>query len=392
MIRGKDYLFTKERLILVISVRAPVGPVNIASEKSVIGRGLSALRVKDDNDFLYLYYFLKSNQNLINRFSTGSTFKAITQKDIKRIPIKIPESPIDQKRIAKVLSDCEALIQKRKASIALLDELVKSTFLEMFGDPASNKYDYPTQTLKEISTRFSDGPFGSNLKTEHYADEGIQVIRLQNIGINQLVEKDRKFVSQDYFQKVLTKYSCYPGDVIIATMGEPNVRSCVIPDHLEIAINKADCVLCRVNSEVATAEYISNLINQEGFLFLAKSHIHGQTRARISSGQLSRMSVPIPPMEDQAKFTKVVQRLEKIKTQFHYSLQELENLYGSLSQRAFNGELDLSGVELDEVTQKVPNIEITGNHNQITFGKENAQQINISGKDLSGFSEDEGFY
>src|SRR5690554_3660724 len=123
---------------ILMSVRAPVGPVNIATEKCVIGRGLSAISAKDGHYSLYIYFYLKTHQNLIQKYSSGSTFKAITQKEIKRIPITIPDSFEDQKRIAKILSECEALIQKRKDSIELLDEFLKSVFLEMFGDPRSN--------------------------------------------------------------------------------------------------------------------------------------------------------------------------------------------------------------------------------------------------------------
>jgi len=245
----------------------------------------------------------------------------------------------DQIQIANILSKAETLIEQRKQSIALLDELLKSSFLEMFGNPSSNKNNWVTLTLKQLSLRFSDGPFGSNLKTEHYSDVGVQVVRLQNIGINEFVEKDISYVKLEHYQTILKKYSCYSGDIVIATMGEPNIRACIVPKHINVAVNKADCVLFRVNPELTNSYFISHLLNQKGFLFLATSFIHGQTRARISSGQLAKISIPVPPLKLQTQFAQLVEKTEALKEQYKNSLQELENLYGSLSQQAFKGEL-----------------------------------------------------
>lgn len=289
----------------------------------------------------YIFHFLPSALNEIHKNTNYTTVKHLSVKTINDINIPFP--PLrDQLHISNILSKAEKLISQRKQSITLLDEFLRSTFLELFGDPCFNKKRWNKQTLRELSLRFSDGPFGSNLKTEHYSDSGIQVIRLQNIGINRFIEKDVSYVSEPHYENVLKKYSCFPNDVVIATMGSPNVRACIVPKHVKLAINKADCVLFRVNPQLTNQYYISHLINQEGFLSLATSFIHGQTRARISSGQLALISIPVPPIELQTQFAQIVEKVEALKVQYQNSLQELENLYGSLSQRAFRGELTLN--------------------------------------------------
>jgi type I restriction enzyme S subunit len=326
---------------ILISMRAPVGPVNINVVKSCIGRGLSAIRVKSNTNRDYIYYWLKQNQRKIAEKETGTTFKAITQKKLAEITIPFPDYKT-QSKIARVLFKIEFQITQRIESLRLLDEYLTSIFLEMFGDPGLNKQKWNKATLKELALRFSDGPFGSNLKTEHYSNKGIQVIRLQNIGVNQFLEKDISFVKTEHYENVLKKFRCHPGDVIIATMGSPNIRACIVPQHVKIAINKADCVLLRVNPESVNQFYISHLINQKGFLSLTGSFIHGQTRARIASGQLAKILIPIPPIELQNHFAQIVERTESLKEQYKISLQELENLYGSLSQKAFRGELKIN--------------------------------------------------
>jgi type I restriction enzyme S subunit len=307
-----------------------------------VGSTMVKLKVKNKKQFspFFIYRFLQTKAEYLKRKATGATIMHINRKSLEQL--EIPDLEIDdQLHIANLLSKAENLIAQRKESIRLLDEFLKSTFLEMFGDPASNKHEWETLTIRELSLRFSDGPFGSNLKTEHYSDSGIQVIRLQNIGINEFVEKDITYVNTNHYENVLKKYSCYPNDVVIATMGEPNIRACIVPKHVNVAVNKADCVLFRVNPKLSNPYYISHLLNLEGFLFLATSFIHGQTRARISSGQIAKISIPVPPLELQTQFAQIVEKTEALKTQYQQSLQELENLYGSLSQKAFMGELEI---------------------------------------------------
>ena len=208
---------------------------------------------KANLDFLRCYLNLTN----LNKYIKGATRGKLNKGVLENILIPLP-SLSDQIQIANILSKAETLIEQRKQSIALLDEFLKSTFLEMFGDPASNKNKWKTLTLKELSLRFSDGPFGSNLKTEHYSDNGVQVIRLQNIGINEFVEKDISYVKESHYEAVLKKYSCYPGDIVIATMGAPNIRACIVPKHIKVAVNKADCVLFRVNNKLTNSFLISH--------------------------------------------------------------------------------------------------------------------------------------
>ncbi|MBF0405866.1 MAG: restriction endonuclease subunit S [Candidatus Riflebacteria bacterium] len=136
---------------ILMSVRAPVGPVNICKEKSIIGRGLFSIRSRKTLYFLYLFYYLKAHERQISNFGSGSTFKAITQKDFRRISISIPGNFGDQIRIAKVLERVEGLIGRRKESLRLLDEFLKSTFLEMFGDPIRNDKGWEKSFISDVS-------------------------------------------------------------------------------------------------------------------------------------------------------------------------------------------------------------------------------------------------
>ena len=291
----------------------------------------------------YLKYFLQTDlfKEQLTKLITGSAQLNFGPSHIRKIQIPLPDLPTQQK-IATILDKADELRQYNQQLIEKYDALTQSLFLDMFGDIVNNSKGWDKKTLKEISIRFSDGPFGSNLKTEHYSENGIQVIRLQNIGTNKFNNNgnDKSFVNETHYNNVLKKYSCFPGDIVIATMGNPNIRACVIPDSIEVAVNKADCVMLRANPKTANQIYIACLINLEAFLNLAISFIHGQTRSRISSGQLGSISVPIPPIDLQNQFAERVQLIETQKQQAQEALTKSEALFQGLLQQAFKGELN----------------------------------------------------
>src|SRR5215475_12026903 len=86
--------------------------------------------------------------------------------------------------------------------------------------------------------------FGSNLKTSHYRERGVRVIRLQNIGVGKFLDEDKAYISEEHFA-ALPRHHCFSGDVLIGTLGDPNLRACLQPKRIKRALNKADCILLR---------------------------------------------------------------------------------------------------------------------------------------------------
>jgi len=244
----------------------------------------------------------------------------------------------EQRRIAEALDRAEALRAKRRAAFAQLDTLTQSIFLDMFGDPATNPKMWPLRTIGELAAKFSDGPFGSNLKTEHYADEGIRVVRLQNIGVGEFLNDNKAYISEQHFER-LKKHECRPGDILVATLGDPNLRACIQPKWLQIALNKADCVQFRAEEHIANGAYVCALLNQPSTACMAHGLMLGQTRVRISMGRLRDLKVPVPPLSLQQQFASRVAGVVKLKATHEVSLTQLDALFASLQHRAFRGEL-----------------------------------------------------
>lgn len=284
----------------------------------------------------WIYHFTKREafRRLAAERMTGSG----GQRRVPRVFLEcvtLPLPPLEeQERIAAELDAVVATLKKRQAQLAELDALVEARFVELFGDPVTNPKAWPRMSLKQVSQKLNDGPFGSNLKSEHYRDSGVRVIRLQNIGVGVFLDSDKAYISGEHFQN-LRKYACYPGDVIIGTLGVPNLRACLIPNFLEVAVNKADCVHCIPDSQRLLPLFLCSYLNYPSTLVFTADKIHGQTRSRISSGQVAQLPIFLPPLELQERFAAEVERVEAIKAKVRDGIAETQTLFDALAQKYF---------------------------------------------------------
>lgn len=303
------------------------------------GAFCKVLRPNSKVDPAYLAQFLKTPEyrRRASALAAGININNLRNEHLDEMPLPLPPLP-EQRRIAEILDQAEALRTKRRVGLAHFARLSEALFVGRFGDPAANPKQWPTTTVGQLATRFSDGPFGSNLKSSHYTDAGVRVIRLQNIGVGEFLDHDRAFISEAHFEK-LKKHECRPGDVLVGTLGDPNLRACIQPEWLKSALNKADCVQLRCDERVSTAVYVCALLNHPSTERMAHDLILGQTRLRVSMGRLRGLRVPLPPLGFQQEFAREVAALRQLESKQSASLTSLDRLFASLQQRAFRGEL-----------------------------------------------------
>ena len=270
----------------------------------------------------------------------GANYPAVSDNDVKETEIPLP--PLSEQRRIVALLDQAARLRRLRAKVdTTTHRILPALFFKMFGDPAVNPMGWPCRPLSDLAVRFSDGPFGSNLKTSHYTADGVRVLRLQNVGVGILLDDDKAFISPDYFVS-LRKHECLPGDVIVATLGDPNLRAFVLPSHVRLALNKADCVQIRPKPDVAVAEYICWLLNAPGTMRMAQRLMHGQTRTRISMGLLRNLSVPVPEYEVQARFAAHAQAATLARAMRKRANENATMLWTVLLHAAFTGQLTAS--------------------------------------------------
>lgn len=195
---------------ILISVRAPIGDINIATEDCCIGRGLAAIRLKDNNliEMKYLYNFLGSIVPKLQDQGTGSTFKAINKGSLEKICIPCP-SLEEQKRISSTITKIRTAIIRKKDQLIALDNLVKSRFIEMFGNPDANEKGWEKSKLENYINVVG----GYAFKSQKYLSEGIPVLRIGNINAGYFKDTNLVFYQED---DALEKYKIYPNDLVLS--------------------------------------------------------------------------------------------------------------------------------------------------------------------------------
>ncbi len=188
-----------------------------------------------------------------------------------------------------------------------------------------------------------DGPFGSNLKTSDYTNNGVRVIRLENIGFLTFVENKKVFISRKKYES-LKKHTVKEGDLIFASFISENVRAVVLP-HIETAIAKADCFCLRPINRLINSKYLAFVLSSSQIYNELTNLVHGATRPRINTTQLKNLEIPLPPLKEQHEIVRRVEALFKIAVQIETRYQKakahVEKLTQSILAKAFCGELVL---------------------------------------------------
>lgn len=219
--------------------------------ESLCSTGFAVLRPSRRLSSRFLYAFVRSPRfvDYLIAKTRGASYPAVSEMDVLKAALVLP--PLDeQERIVKVLDQADELRRLRREADRRTAEFIPALFYDMFGDPATNPKGWPVMALRDVADRFSDGPFGSNLKSSHYTQNGVRVVRLQNIGVGYLIDEDRTYIATEHFGR-LRKHECLPGDVLVGTLGDPNLRACILPPEIPQALNKADCVQIRPNRNIA---------------------------------------------------------------------------------------------------------------------------------------------
>ncbi|MEZ5539631.1 MAG: restriction endonuclease subunit S [Pseudomonadales bacterium] len=270
-------------------------------------------------------------------------------KFLKEIEIPIPFKDgtpdfDDQIRIAHLLGKVEGLIAQRKQHLQHLDDLLKSVFLEMFGDPVRNEKGWSTPTLIEVAY-FENGDRSSNYPSgPDLVDDGILFLSTKNIVKDRLNLDSKVFITQEKFES-LSRGKATVGDVLITLRG--TLGSCCIYDsdkYLQAFIN-AQMMIMRPKALIRSI-YLHAFITSSTIARLLQQIGNGAAVPQLTATQLKGLRIPLPPPELQEEYAAVAEKIETLKSRYQKSLTELESLNGALSQQAFKGELDLSRVPL----------------------------------------------
>ena len=258
----------------------------------------------------YIVLFFESDyfQSLIVNQSTGSTRVSLKLDKIKKISIDIP-SYQEQKEIVEKIESAKRAIAARDEQLSCFNELVKSRFIELFGDPEINPYGWEQVTVEDVCTSIVRGPFGSALKKEFFVkpDQTTYKVYEQKHAIQKSAVIGTYYVSAEKYNE-LRRFECHPGDILMSCSGTMGELYQLPPDSEKGIINQALCKFT-LNSRMLPIAFLAYMKETIGNLETKGSGI--QNIAAVS--YVKAMPINLPPMTVQNQFAAFVEQTDKSK-------------------------------------------------------------------------------
>jgi len=281
----------------------------------------------------YLFYFLRTPAavELATSRCSGANLPRLSPKQLASFQIPLPPLA-EQKRIAGILDAADALRAKRRESLAQLDTLLQSTFLDMFGDPVTNPMGWDTYEIRKVGEVVT-GNTPSRKRPEYYGDD-IEWIKSDNIN------------NPSFFLTEAEEFLSAEGKKVARTAPERSVLVTCIAGSPSCIGNVAIA-----NREVAFNQQINAFIPGErvdpwfafGVFLIGKRLVQrastNSMKGMVNKSAFSAISIPVPPMPLQRRFVALVESIEQQKARQRAHLAELDTLFASLQSRAFRGDL-----------------------------------------------------
>lgn len=341
---------------ILVSVRAPVGPTNIAPFDCSIGRGLAALHPIGGMETSYLLWAMRHTEAQLAQQGTGSTFDAITGTQLKSHPL--PTAPLaEQKRIITAIEEhfsrIDAAESAAQTALARLDTLRRAILTAAFSGhlvkplnprrtPDGLPEDWKLHTLDEImhGSLFSDGDWVESKDQD--PSGSVRLIQLADIGEGVFRDRSNRWLNEPTAEKLGCTY-LHKDDILIARMPDPIGRTCLMPYLESLSVTAVDVCILRPNPNSLFAPWLMWRINSPSFRIKVEALQSGTTRKRISRKNLSTIPIALPPLEDQKQIVAVIEerfsRINAAKASLERCLQRCGILRRAVLATAFSGRL-----------------------------------------------------
>ena len=292
---------------ILISVRAPIGAMNMAVERCCIGRGLAALTpIRNKCSKLFLYYALQSKVDSLIAQGTGSTFKAISKKVLEATCIPA-YSTIEQVQIAEIIGRVDNTIAARRNQLVLLDQLVKSRFIELFGDPLSNDKGWKKVVIAEVCHAIFGGGTPSKSHPEYFAGSipWVSPKDMKSSVINDSIDH----ITEEAIAHSTT--NLVPANSVLMV-----IRSGILKHSLPVAINSLPVTINQDMKAFVPNETVKTAFLMHFFKAIENdvlAGVRGVTADNIDFKAFQKRTIIVPPLALQEQFAAFVEQTDKSK-------------------------------------------------------------------------------
>lgn len=279
----------------------------------------------------YLWFALFSKIDELNTKGTGSTFKAINKKILAETDIPLP-SLKRQEQIVKQLSCLDTLLSRKKQQLSKLDQLVKSRFIEMFGDPVKNPYHWTISRL-EHSIKFITS--GSRGWSQYFSNDGELFITIKNVKNSKIIFNEVQYIHPPKNAEA-ARTKVQEDDLLIsitADLGRTGVVTKFIAEKGAYINQHLTCI--RLDKSKLLPIFVSYFLESPAGKKQFSQKNQTGVKAGLNFDAIKSLQIFIPPLSLQEQFASFVQQVDKIKSSVKQSLEKLETLKNSLMQEYF---------------------------------------------------------
>ena len=323
--------------VLYSKLRPYLNKVVLADDAGVATTELVPLRCKPEKLLpQYLAHYLRSSEFLgfANTVVAGAKMPRMVMSEFWQH--KIPLLPLsEQRRIAAILDQADALRAKRREALAQLDSLTQSIFIEMFGDPVLNPKKWPSAGIESVCDLIVD----CVNRTAPVVDSPtpFKMIRTSNVKNGKVNLVDVRCVAEETFERWNRRATPRKNDVLLTR--EAPVGECGIIDTDDKVFLGQRMMLYRVNEEQMTPQYLLFSFRNQFLQNQFSTNGSGSTVKHLPLPACRSFQLRLPPVEIQRQFSRRVIALEALKVHQMDAASELDTLFASLQHRAFRGEL-----------------------------------------------------
>jgi len=324
--------------VIISKVRPTRGAVSIVFEDCLVSNAFVVLQTRESIIPKYLFYSIAYNKRFflrLGKLEKGTSYPSCRTEDILTYKIPLP-TIYEQKEIVQKLEMADNLRQKRKEQLALLDDYLKSVFLDMFGDPRSdsrwNLVDFGDviDVLTDYHANGSYEVLRKHVKLKSLPDYALMV-RTTDLE-NRNFTDDVKYISKEAYN-FLEKSKIYGEEIIINKIG--SAGNVYLMPNLNRPVSLGMNAFLLRFKKITNNIFIFYLLSSDYGKSIIKSKVKGAVTKTIRKDAVRSLKIPLPPFELQIQFVSIVKQIEKTKQKMRNSLKEMDNHFNALMQRYF---------------------------------------------------------
>ena len=328
---------------LLFAIYGSMGKMAFAGRDIAVNQAILGIQAKRPKTVClrYLFHYLGSRVSELVSDGRGVTQKNLSATYLRNLRVNLPNYD-EQHRISAILDKADAIRRKRERALTLTGDFLRSAYLHIVGMKHPNFESWELAAIETLATNrrgsIRSGPFGSALLHSEFVEKGIAVLGIDNAVKNKFQWAARRFITPAKYQE-LRRYRVYPNDVIITIMGTTG-RSAVVPTDIPEAITTKHLASITCDRKKVVPEFLSFAIHSDPLVIeQIRTENKGAIMDGLNLGIIRRLRIRMPPMSQQLLFAGLLKRTYETIGKMTTPMGDGSDLFASLSQRAFRGEL-----------------------------------------------------